>query len=215
MLTCCAGGAIPRAPSLTPPTYTHTHAHAHSGYGLQSLECLGGFDNLRREFAWAPPGGGKFTLELDATSYPWGTLYELECETVRLKFSRVYKYAHCKCSIQDMPRGAAACPHQSSGGRAHLSPRAVLTHPGCVHNTQSEPEALRADLEALLASHSASMPHANMLIHTTRNTQHTQKIQSEPEALRADLEALLASHGVAYSYSKTSKFANFINRTLL
>jgi hypothetical protein len=39
--------------------------------------------------------------------------------------------------------------------------------------------------------------------------------QTEPEALRADLEALLASHGVAYSYSKTSKFANFVNRTLV
>ncbi|KAI8471375.1 MAG: CYTH-like domain-containing protein [Monoraphidium minutum] len=91
-----------------------------SQYGLQSLVCLGGFDNLRREFAWAPPGGGgEFTLELDATAYPWGTLYELECET------------------------------------------------------------------------------------------------DQPEALREQLEALLASHGVAYSYSKTSKFANFINRTLV
>ena len=39
--------------------------------------------------------------------------------------------------------------------------------------------------------------------------------QTEPEALRADLEALLASHGVSYSYSKTSKFANFVNRTLV
>jgi hypothetical protein len=39
--------------------------------------------------------------------------------------------------------------------------------------------------------------------------------QDEPEALRADLERLLASHGVTYSYSKTSKFANFINRTLV
>ena len=39
--------------------------------------------------------------------------------------------------------------------------------------------------------------------------------QDEPEALRADLEVLLASHGVAYEYSKTSKFANFINRTLV
>ena len=39
--------------------------------------------------------------------------------------------------------------------------------------------------------------------------------QDEPEALRAQLEALLGSLGVAYSYSKTSKFANFVNRTLL
>lgn len=39
--------------------------------------------------------------------------------------------------------------------------------------------------------------------------------QDEPEALRAQLEALLASNGVQYEYSKTSKFANFVNRTLL
>lgn len=40
-------------------------------------------------------------------------------------------------------------------------------------------------------------------------------MQAEPEALRAALEALLSSLGVAYSYSKTSKFANFVNKTLL
>lgn len=92
-----------------------------SEYGLRSLVCLGGFDNLRREYAWSPAGsnGRQFTLELDSTAYPWGTLYELECET------------------------------------------------------------------------------------------------DQPEALRSELESLLASNGVAYEYSKTSKFANFINRTLL
>jgi uncharacterized protein YjbK len=47
-------------------------------YSLTSLKCLGGFDNLRREFAWSG-----FTLELDRTEYPWGVLHELECETVR------------------------------------------------------------------------------------------------------------------------------------
>ena len=39
--------------------------------------------------------------------------------------------------------------------------------------------------------------------------------QDEPEALRAQLEALLSGLAVEYSYSKTSKFANFVNRTLL
>lgn len=39
--------------------------------------CLGGFDNTRQEVSWQG-----FTLELDETSYPWGTLYELEAETV-------------------------------------------------------------------------------------------------------------------------------------
>jgi len=38
---------------------------------------------------------------------------------------------------------------------------------------------------------------------------------TEPEAVRDKLEKLLAAHGVSYSYSKTSKFANFINKTLL
>jgi hypothetical protein len=38
--------------------------------------------------------------------------------------------------------------------------------------------------------------------------------QSQPEALREQLEALLAANGVAYGYSKTSKFANFIRKTL-
>jgi hypothetical protein len=39
---------------------------------------LGGFSNVRQECSWQG-----FTLELDATSYPWGCLYELEAETVR------------------------------------------------------------------------------------------------------------------------------------
>eukprot|EP00879_Flechtneria_rotunda_P016822 GHRR01017607.1.p1 GENE.GHRR01017607.1~~GHRR01017607.1.p1 ORF type:complete len:202 (+),score=60.18 GHRR01017607.1:305-910(+) len=37
----------------------------------------------------------------------------------------------------------------------------------------------------------------------------------KPEELRSQLESLLQQHGIQYSYSKTSKFANFINRTLL
>lgn len=37
----------------------------------------------------------------------------------------------------------------------------------------------------------------------------------KPEELRAKLEGLLQAEGVGYSYSTTSKFANFINRTLV
>lgn len=91
----------PPPTQLPSPPRPHTHntqknRPLRSTYGLESLVCLGGFDNLRREFAWSPPssaaaeagasaseGGGAFTLELDATAYPWGKLYELECETVR------------------------------------------------------------------------------------------------------------------------------------
>jgi hypothetical protein len=40
-------------------------------------------------------------------------------------------------------------------------------------------------------------------------------MQDQPEALRTQLEALLSANGVAYEYSKTSKFANFVNRTLV
>lgn len=83
-------------------------------YGLTQLVCLGGFSNSRQECTWQG-----FTLELDATSYPWGCLYELEAET------------------------------------------------------------------------------------------------DKPEELRGQLEALLQGQGIPYSYSKTSKFANFINKTLL
>ena len=43
---------------------------------------LGGFHNLRKEYAWSGPSGSEVVLELDQTSYPWGTLHELECETV-------------------------------------------------------------------------------------------------------------------------------------
>lgn len=38
--------------------------------------------------------------------------------------------------------------------------------------------------------------------------------QESPEALRDKLEAFLSGLGVTFSYSKSSKFANFINKTL-
>ena len=48
------------------------------GAPLPGLVCLGGFDNVRQEFEWQG-----VLLELDETRYEWGTLHELECETVR------------------------------------------------------------------------------------------------------------------------------------
>lgn len=53
-----------------------THS-LHRQYDLLSLISLGGFNNTRQEVQWHG-----FTLELDETVYPWGTLYELEAETV-------------------------------------------------------------------------------------------------------------------------------------
>eukprot|EP00878_Enallax_costatus_P005718 GHUV01005996.1.p1 GENE.GHUV01005996.1~~GHUV01005996.1.p1 ORF type:complete len:199 (+),score=59.12 GHUV01005996.1:362-958(+) len=83
-------------------------------FEVSSLICLGGFNNSRQEIQWHG-----FTLELDETTYPWGTLYELEAET------------------------------------------------------------------------------------------------DKPEDLRHQLEEFLKTHEVQYSYSTTSKFANFINKTLV
>lgn len=40
-------------------------------------------------------------------------------------------------------------------------------------------------------------------------------MQDQPEALRHKLEQLLQQQDIPYSYSKTSKFANFVNKTLL
>jgi hypothetical protein len=40
-------------------------------------------------------------------------------------------------------------------------------------------------------------------------------VQDQPEELRSQLEELLQGHGIQYSYSTTSKFANFINKALL
>lgn len=45
--------------------------------GIQHLACMGGFKNQRDVFSWEGE-----TLELDQTLYDWGTLYEIEVETV-------------------------------------------------------------------------------------------------------------------------------------
>jgi hypothetical protein len=75
--------------------------------------CLGGFDNLRREFSWAPHGGPEggrgFTLELDATTYPWGTLYELECETVGRPCVDACGVSNARIPIQKIKSGFGAC----------------------------------------------------------------------------------------------------------
>lgn len=51
---------------------------------MKHLVCLGGFKNQREVFEWEGQ-----TLELDETQYEWGTLYEIECETVS-----VFMYIH-------------------------------------------------------------------------------------------------------------------------
>jgi CYTH domain len=46
-------------------------------YGLKDLVSLGGFENFRREYDFQG-----FKLELDETKYAWGTVHEIEIETV-------------------------------------------------------------------------------------------------------------------------------------
>ncbi len=41
--------------------------------------CLGGFKNLRQDYNYEG-----LKMELDETSYEWGTCYEIEIETVSL-----------------------------------------------------------------------------------------------------------------------------------
>lgn len=45
---------------------------------MSELVCLGGFKNVRSDFDWEG-----FKLELDETHFDWGTVYEIEVETVR------------------------------------------------------------------------------------------------------------------------------------
>lgn len=80
----------------------------------KGLTYLGGFDNKRHVYDWR-----EYKLEVDQTSYPWGSMYEIECET------------------------------------------------------------------------------------------------DKPEALKESLESLLQDHNIPFGDSKRSKFANFLNKTLI
>lgn len=44
---------------------------------MKDLVSLGGFENLRRDYDFQG-----YKLELDETKYEWGTVYEIEIETV-------------------------------------------------------------------------------------------------------------------------------------
>ncbi len=51
-------------------------------YNVSELKSLGGFKNVRSDYDWEG-----FKLELDETKFDWGTVYEIEVETVRLSSS--------------------------------------------------------------------------------------------------------------------------------
>lgn len=93
MLLSCSCAPHP----LTTPPSPHTLPPLHSKYELAELVCLGGFNNTRQEVSWQG-----FTLELDETKYPWGTLYELEAETVS---SAVCSAVTCPNRVQGRERG--------------------------------------------------------------------------------------------------------------
>jgi hypothetical protein len=82
---------------LPPPLPSQTRTLPCSKYGLRELVCLGGFNNMRQEAAWQG-----FTLELDETSYPWGKLYELEAETVRMRLRLAGWLAQAVCAASHM-----------------------------------------------------------------------------------------------------------------
>ncbi|KAH7427637.1 hypothetical protein KP509_10G052700 [Ceratopteris richardii] len=52
-------------------------------FQVQSFACLGGFRNVRNVFHWKD-----LVLELDETQYPFGTSYEIECETSDAEHAR-------------------------------------------------------------------------------------------------------------------------------
>ena len=65
---------------------------------LTSLKCLGGFRNVRSDYKW--PHAVK--LELDETLYEWGTVYEIEVETVRCS-SGQFCYQNVLSSMRLLP----------------------------------------------------------------------------------------------------------------
>ena len=61
---------------------------------MQHLKCLGGFKNERMDFDWEG-----FKLELDETQFDWGTVYEIEVETVRLCLSTCCPWARHESNL--------------------------------------------------------------------------------------------------------------------
>lgn len=67
----------------------------HRKLGVKQLIGMGGFKNQREVFKWEGE-----TLELDRTSYEWGTLYEIEVETVSLWCASLTKAAFIEVSME-------------------------------------------------------------------------------------------------------------------
>ncbi len=63
---------------------------------MSELVSLGGFKNVRSDFDFEG-----FKLELDETQFEWGTVYEIEVETVSLHPLLSWKTCHVTCSTKD------------------------------------------------------------------------------------------------------------------
>ena len=166
--------APPPCPCNPPPPDRKT--------GIHSLVCLGGFRNLRQEYAWEG-----LTLELDETFFKQGTLYEIECETVGGE--------GVECQTVGVKRCGDCVPRPLSYWWAARGPACVYSLP-----------PLAPFPSPLTRVH---MPHKSPLLPSPP------PLQDQPQAVRDKLEALLNSQSIPFSYSKVSKFANFIKKSLL
>jgi hypothetical protein len=73
-------------------------------HNVRELVCLGGFKNVRKDFDWEG-----FKLELDETQFEWGTVYEIEVETVRApgcSESFLDPKIHQRYHVCPVPRGS-------------------------------------------------------------------------------------------------------------
>ena len=147
---------------------------------MEQLVCLGGFRNVRSDYDWE---GAK--LELDETHFAWGTVFEIEVESVR------------PCiSLAVLSKGSTCCTNLCD--ERYIKLRLLVKH------------MVIFALEGQLARGKPPMPggafmERQVVIHV---------LQAEPEELKVKLEAFLKERSVAYKYSSTTKFANFINKTL-
>jgi hypothetical protein len=195
-----------------------------SKYGLTELVCMGGFDNTRQEVSWEG-----FTLELDETKYPWGTLYELEAETVRgMRWwwwwagggGWQQRLLHAAWTDASTLRALCISWRRKRCGKEAL----VVGWPGycmlCLLHGQMHDAGGVAGWG--VGKHNARacaddcMPAQGLCeLLVTCVAVAAAVAQDKPEELRAQLEALLQQQDIPYSYSTTSKFANFVNKTLL
>jgi len=146
------------------------------------LVCLGGFKNLRQDYNYEG-----LKMELDETSYEWGTCYEIEIETVSVS--------------EQLPGCVAACFRCKD----HLLLMMLMMwstsrHTGSLHLQSSQKSQMWVCLAQLYVL-CVFMVLCGCL-------------QEDPEPTKAKLEKFLESKGIPCKYGTKTKFANFRQRTL-